>query len=324
MNPSQSSESEPRPPVVDGGWVRPSSVWPAEPRWGLAEGIQVGLSPIPGPRGLVRIFTPYLGQPQSRLLNFLAFEPIPSGATERGYSELEHSSWDLEPGKRFWSAETIDAGPAPSEHPVRGTIDEVDGVERLSLYVHSEPFDNGARVAVRIEFRADRPHEFSIETYRLPGSVPLDAFVVTATMGNFARLRRLQLLDEIVTPSTIWPHFDGEHFAARRRFALDRLRRTPTGGVTVAVSSDEPDPVSAVYHSSVADHWRYVGSPAVQSWEAEDPDPAIAASVNARRVYWASESPIPGGDAFENVELIEPFRQGRRFVFRVEPLETSA
>ena len=36
-----------------------------------------------------------------------------------------------------------------------------------------------------------------------------------------------------------------------------------------------------------------------------------------------SEAAIPGGIAFENVEFVEPFRQGASFTFRVEPLDDA-
>lgn len=69
-----------------------------------------------------------------------------------------------------------------------------------------------------------------------------------------------------------------------------------------------------------ADHWRYRGGRARQSWIAEDPHPQLEALVNARATYWASSSPIPGGPAYENFELTEPFRDGRELRFRIEPL----
>ena len=33
--------------------------------------------------------------------------------------------------------------------------------------------------------------------------------------------------------------------------------------------------------------------------------------VNGRYTYWASKSPIPGGIAYENFELTEPFQSGQ-------------
>lgn len=43
--------------------------------------------------------------------------------------------------------------------------------------------------------------------------------------------------------------------------------------------------------------------------------------VNARATHWASSNPIPGGPSFENFELTEPFRPGREFRFRIEPMK---
>jgi hypothetical protein len=58
----------------------------------------------------------------------------------------------------------------------------------------------------------------------------------------------------------------------------------------------------------------------VQGWRAERPGPDLRVLVNGRRSYWASSSPIPGGTAFENFELGEPYRPGQEYVFTVEPM----
>ncbi len=86
------------PPLVQPPWIRPAPTAPTTPVWGHAAGLQVGLAPLPGPRGLLRIYTPYLGQPPRRMLNFIAIEPIVEGQTRRGYSELEPSDLDSAPG----------------------------------------------------------------------------------------------------------------------------------------------------------------------------------------------------------------------------------
>lgn len=307
---------------VNDSWLRPPTTAPAEPRWGHREGIQVGLHPLGGPRGLLRIYTPYLGHDRDRLLNFIAVEPIPRGQTDRGYSELEHSALDGVQGKRFWSAdEPTDVTPRSPEDPAPGVVSTVDGVETLTVFVMCEPFDNGARVAVRVRFRADRPHEVAVAGFALPGSAKLDFCVLTATMGNYARLRRLRLADRIATPAELWPDFSGAHFAEHAAFGLSSLRRTADGEVEVSATTDEADPSAAVYDDDVAEHWKYAGLRAVQSWIAADPSPDLQVLVNARRAYWASTAAIPGGAAYENVELKEPFRQGREFRFRVEPEE---
>lgn len=290
----------------------PTTAWlraDREPRWGHPGGLQVGLHPLGGPRGLLRVYAPYLDHPADRLINFIAVEPIVRGATARGYSELEHSLLDGVQGKRMWALEP------------RGLLETLDGVERLHIDVGVERFDSGADVRVRVTFRADRPHELSVAASRNPGSAPLDACVLSATMGNFARLRMLRLRERTVTPAELWHAMTGAGFSEHARFPLAELERDADGTVVVSATPDEEDPWSAVYHPSTNEHWKYVGRRARQTWRAVAPDPYIEARVNGRRAYWASESPIPGGTAFENVELVEPFRDGRAFVFEVEPLE---
>ena len=89
-------------PEVEGPWARPPSRREAQPVWGHANGLRVGLAPMPGPRGLLRIYAPYLGHPPGRMINFIAVEPILAGQERRGFSELEPSRLDGMRGKRFW------------------------------------------------------------------------------------------------------------------------------------------------------------------------------------------------------------------------------
>ncbi|WP_156253726.1 hypothetical protein [Pseudactinotalea terrae] len=309
-------------PVTDGPFVRPAASHPAEPRWGHADGLQVGLDPLPGPRGLLRIYTPYLDQPRERMMNFIAVEPIPAGETARGFSELELSALDGARGKRFWSAdEPADPTPRPSTEPARGVVEMLDGVAHLRVFVLVEPFDNGAEVYLRLTFRADRPHEVAIAAYARERSVSLEHLIVTATMGNYARLRELHLADRVVTPAELWPDFTGHAFAAHARFGLGELTREASGAVVVSAAPDEADPVNVGYADDVVPGWHFQGGRARQYWRAADPDPAIECLVNARASYWASESPIPGGAAYENIELVEPFRQGRELVLGIDPLD---
>jgi len=74
-------------PESEGLWVRPAARSPAQPVWGHADGLRVGLAPMPGPRGLLRIYAPYLGHPPERMINFIAVEPIVVGHGRRGFSE---------------------------------------------------------------------------------------------------------------------------------------------------------------------------------------------------------------------------------------------
>ncbi|WP_027346163.1 hypothetical protein [Hamadaea tsunoensis] len=303
-------------------WIRPGATAPAEPRWGHADGLQIGLDPALGPRGLIRVFAPYLDHPHDRLVNFIAVEPLPVGATDRGYSELEFSELDGVRGKRFWSLD--DPAATPGGEYAAGVVDEVDGVGRLTVYIGCERFANGAEVRVRARFRADRPHEVALAGFRLDSSVPLDRLYLSATMGNWARLRRLHLAERVVTPAELWPGHRGDGFTEHARFPLSALRRTADGAAVVTAEPDEPAPTTAAYADGTDGHWRYVGRRAVQGWRAQSPGPDLEVLVNGRYCYWASQAPIPGGTSYENFELGEPFRDdpdGQEYAFTVEPLD---
>ena len=315
--------TEAAPATADGIWLRPAGVADAEPRWGHADGMQIGIHPIPGPRGLLRVFTPYLDHPRERLVNFIAVEPIPRGEDRRGYSELEPSSLDPgENGKRFWSGDEPEGLAAPGDPlaPGRGVVETIDGVETLTVWIGVERFDNGADVRVRVRFRADRPREVEVAGFENEGSAPLQRLVLTATMGNWARLRRLELADRTVTPAELWPGFEGTGFTEHGRFGLAELRREGRTAVVSAIG-DEEEPWSVAYADDTAEHWRFVGLRSRQTWRVDDPHPELETLVNARWSYWASASEIPGGPAFENFEISEPFRQGASFRFAVDPLD---
>lgn len=309
------------PAVIDGRWLRPAATTGAEPRWGHAEGLHIGIAPTPGPRGLLRVYTPYLDHPRDRLVNFLAVEPVVAGQDRRGLSELEPSTLDPgAKGKRFWSSDDpADRGTHDALDPARGVIDNVDGVERLTVWIAVERFDSGADVRVRVRFRADRPHELEVAGYANEESAPLDRLVLSATMGNWARLRRLQLGDRVVTPAELWPGFEGTGFAEHARFSLSEATSDGAARVITA-TGDEESPESVEYADDTSPGWRFTGRRAAQSWRVDDPHPDAEVWVNARWAYWASASPIPGGPAFENFEIVEPFRQGAAFRFTVAPL----
>ncbi|MGA7500698.1 MAG: hypothetical protein WBX00_28545 [Isosphaeraceae bacterium] len=43
---------------MDGPFLRPAEGKAEEPTWGIKGGIAIGLWPNPGPRGLIRVYTP--------------------------------------------------------------------------------------------------------------------------------------------------------------------------------------------------------------------------------------------------------------------------
>ncbi|MFV0268681.1 MAG: hypothetical protein ACK5HT_16270 [Draconibacterium sp.] len=307
------------PPDTTGIWIQPSRERLAMPVWGHVNGIQVGLAPLPGPRGLLRIYTPYLGLERAEVMNFIALEPIPKGNENRGLSELEMSSIDKgKRGKRFWSSnESTAVIPLNEDFPARGLVENINGEETLTLYIFSEPFDNGARVYVRLRFFESRPYEFSITTYTYEGSVDLDYFITTATMGNKARLRTLYLKDGQKSALEIWPEYEDIHFTPHQHFTQKEMIKDKNGRAYFMSKPKEKDYSKAVYAPGTSGHWQYHGKAATQYWIKEKPNKNLKGLVNGRFAYWASDDPIPGGIAFENFEMKEPFQNGATFFFGI-------
>ena len=267
---------------------------------------------------------PYLDHPEQHVINFIAVEPIVEGSAHRGLSEMEYSRWDNVAGKRFWSADDPEiAAPREPAEVAKGLVDTQNGQEQLCVYILVEPFDNGAHVYLKLTFRADRPHEVGIATYARDDSAPLDYCIASATMGNYARLRRLHLANQVVVAGELWPNFSGDGFAPHAKFPLKDLMRNSEGHAFALAETDEADLVSATYAADTREHWKYQGRQAVQSWRSEQPDPHLQVWANARYTYWASRSPIPGGIAFENFEIVSPFRQGEEFLFGVETKQAT-
>lgn len=312
-------------PDTNGQWLQPPQRIPARPVWGHANGIQVGLSPLPGPRGLLRIYTPYLGHNEVKMINFIAFEPIVEGETRRGFSELEISALDSVRGKRFWSADDSSCTDALSAvFPARGIVEKINGIETLTVFIFSETFNNGAKVYTRLRFYEDRPFELELTSYACMSSKKLDYFILTATMGNFARLRTLFLEDSIKSSLELWPDYTDIHFAPHDYTRKDEMITDNKGGVYFIAAPNEENPLDVEYAPGTNEHWKYYGKVAAQYWYCPDPHEKLYGLVNGRYVYWAGTSIIPGGISFENFELLEPFRNGGRYVFGVTPLCAEA
>lgn len=312
-------------PVVDQQWVRPAQGVPAQPVWGHAHGIRVGLAPMPGPRGLLRIYAPYLGHKVERVINFIAFEPIVRGQEHRSLSELEMSGLDNVRGKRFWSGnDSLSTMPVSPIMPANGIVEKNNGQETLTVFVFSEDFESGAQVYTRLRFYAHKPYEVEITTYASPMSKALDYFIVTATMGNYARLRNLYLQSGITHSHSLWPDYDGNAFTPHAHFPVQQMVVSSEGYPYFIAAPDEVDPSQATYAADTNEHWKYYGKKATQYWYVPGYDVQLEGLVNGRYTYWASKSPIPGGISYENFELKAPFRNGYRFVFGVSPLSPNS
>jgi hypothetical protein len=305
--------------AAGGDWLRPG-LNTNQPVWGVRGGLLWAVPPAGfrggEPRGLIRLGYPVLAEKRYDLINFIAIEPIVAG--HRGFSELERSRLDGVPGKRIWaesSTSVLTTNLVPGQLRKRS-----NGQEELEVGLQVEKFENGAHVRLIVLQRSDRPHELRLRVFQEPDSAPLEYCILTATMGNMARTRRLWLDHEVVSSLKAYPDYRGTGFAPHREYPLSRLQQTPAGGVLVAVTNDEEDPAS-VYPFPNSQLWHYAGYNVTQYW-AKEPGTFrndLRAVVNARYTYWQSSRPIPGGIAFENFELRERFYDGQQFTFGITP-----
>jgi hypothetical protein len=145
----------------------------------------------------------------------------------------------------------------------------------------------------------------------------MDACVLSATMGNYARLRRLWLKDQVVDAPKLWPKFrpDDWGFSRWQQWEANRMR-TSGGIAVVAATPSEADPARASYALDVPRHWRYEGRLATQYWKAPV-QKGLVVRVNGRKTFWSTQAAIPGGVSYENFELKAPFRAGQEFRFGV-------
>ena len=144
--------------------------------WGLRDGLRFAIFPggfghgNGGPRGLIRIGSPTLPEGRYDLINFIAIEPVVDGV--RGYSEMEKSHVDGQPGKAIWSS----SPPSGNDETVvqnAGTISSpVPGVEELKVPLQVEKFDNGAHVRLVLSQRSDAPEELHLTVFLEPDSAP--------------------------------------------------------------------------------------------------------------------------------------------------------
>jgi hypothetical protein len=306
-------------------WVRPAKA--GDPLvWGRRDGIVFGLeSPggIRGPRGLIRVGPYSPGGPGNELLNFIAVEPVVQGSGSRfdrmAFSELEMSELDAgKRGKRMW----VDAETRDKSGVATGTLETFhtgkSTVERLSIRIDVEKFTaNGARVYVVASIDSDHPEELRIRTYAESDSPPLEELTVTATMGNYERLRLLWLKDRVVDSRELFGKYTGNAFADAENYPLGEMLRSGDGDAIVFCSSNETDPGKTPGNDKA--HWVYTLPKLTQYWRVpgHDVQPDLRVKVNARRVYWASEAPVLGGIAFENFEVRERFVIGQTFIYGI-------
>ena len=140
------------------------------------------------------------------------------------------------------------------------------GIEQLEVVIGVECFENGAHVRVVVTQRSDTPEEIRLTVYAEPDSTALDYCILTATMGNKARMRLLWLKDEVVSSLKLYPELKNPDFAPTHFYALDRMARTVGQDVLVALTTDEENP-AAVFPFPGKEWWHYGGCKLTQYWK---------------------------------------------------------
>jgi hypothetical protein len=308
----------------DSLWIRPQK--PGDPLiWGRRDGIIFGLpSPggLKGPRGLVRVGIIGSTDNAPQLLNYIAIEPVIQGPGSRfarmAFSELEPSTLDPgQRGKRLW----VDA-----DTPITGDLRTIHAgsvvIERLSIRIDVERFAaNGAHVYIIISIDSDHPNELRLSVFKEDDSPLLDELTVTATMGNYERLRLLWLKGRVLDSRKLFADYRGNAFVEHENYPLDEMLRTADGDAIVYCTSNERSPEDTPGNNTA--HWKYILPKLTQYWRvaAHDIQPDLRVRVNARRVYWASTAPVLGGIAFENFEVRQRYVPGQTFIYGISKQE---
>src|SRR3546814_96336 len=198
------------------------------------------------------------------MINFLAIGPVVDGKME--FSEISPSKVDGIWGKLLWAS---DGPEAESYYPTartRGVVSQIRGteqpVEELTVYIFMEHFAHGAAPYLKLSIRTDRPEELSIEVFHREGSAQMDRCAITATMGNYPRLRHLHLKDGVVKSTQLYAGFDGIDFIEKESYPIDQfvedndgyLWALSTGDETMAQLSAWPD--DSLAHTKM--NWKYI------------------------------------------------------------------
>jgi hypothetical protein len=192
-----------------------------------------------------------------------------------------------------------------------------------------EKFLNGAHPYLKLSIRSDRPEELGIELFQQEGSATMERCAITATMGNYARLRTIYLKDDTINATKLYADYDDVHFVEKESYPYTKFAKDSNGDYIVVAETNESFaelsswPEAPAYRNRSG--WRYrPGYKLTQYWkkEAADVDPSLRLRVNGRAYYWSMASKdkshyikIPGGAAFENFELRENFKPGQKFYY---------
>ncbi len=318
-------------------WIRPTNSTETL-IWGRKDGIIFGLyskGGIPGPRGLIRvgIYNPKTGK--SELINFIGVEPAVAGPgsreSRRGISEEEMSIVDPGvKGKRMWVQGPPGADP---KTVIAGELTtNANQIEELNVRINVEPYRNGCHVYVVASITSDHPDEIRFSVHNEADSAAIDELSLTATMGNFERLRQLWLKGRVIDSRTLYSGKPAKpfDFVFGPDYPLGEMLHTGVGDAIVLCTTDEAEPASVqVPDTQYAPWWQYHSVKLTQYWRvpARDIQPNLRVCVNGRRVYWDTWNrvpdgkgiTVPGGIAFENFEVRQRYVAGQVFIFGLTP-----
>ena len=318
-------------------WIRPGA-GSDNKIWGIHDGIVFSLWPngvetgdkgIGGPRGLIRVGYEYHGK--TYLINFIAVEPVVDNKIE--YSEISPSAIDGKWGKLFWAGDSENANAYNPADQCRGVVSHPDPnhpeVEQLSVYIFIEQFINRSNPYLKVSIRSDKPDEIGFEIYNNANSAKMDRCTLTATMGNYSRLRLLHLADKIIDSRKLYGGYSGIDFIEKEAYPVTKFLKLKDGSPIAIATQNEslPElsswPADSAYYSKRG--WKYRPDfKLTQYWRMDkgNYDPSLEVRVNGRAKYWsvASRDPkqyvdIPGGQAFENFELREKYYPGQKFYY---------
>jgi hypothetical protein len=313
---AQNNAATPQADAASSPWIQPHA--PGDPLiWGRKDGILFGL---PSDGGL-RVISPTTGKPA--LLNYIAVEPVVLGPGSRGsrmaFSELEPSRLDPgEHGKRLW----VDLSSYDKANLPTGTLETFASernrpvIEHLSVQIDVERFSaNGAHVHLIASIDSDHPDELRLTVYQDNDSPAIEELALTATMGNYERLRRLWLHRCVVDSREVMGSYTGEAFDDPPNYPLRDMLRTGDGDAIVFATSNEATPSAA----AAPGHWHYDLPKLTQYWRiaAHEIQPDLRVRVNGRRVYWASHNVVPGGIAYENFDVRQRYLPGQTFIYGI-------
>jgi hypothetical protein len=252
---------------------------------------------------------------------------------EMEFSEVSPSQVDGKWGKFLWAADRPDNSSFTPYANTRGVITHPDpknqAIEELTIFICMEKFLDGAHPYLKLSIRSYKPGELGLQIFNQPNSAAMQRCALTATMGNYSRLRLLYLKDKVIDSRKLFGGYDDIDFIEKEPYPAGQMLQNKRGDLVVCTESNEAFNELASWPQQPAylQKWGWRYRPfykLTQYWRVDSGsyDKSLQVRVNGRAKYWGAENPdknaytnVPGGPAFENFELRENYRSGQKFYF---------